>query len=96
MDVDFTAAIEWAPGGPPLRSLRLAEVLEAVAARPGQWAVVGRYRSVNSARTVASRLRKGHIGPPVRWELAVCPDAGGTAALYVRRLPDHYDPNEEP
>lgn len=60
---------------------RLALELEAVAARPGEWARIARYTSASGASAAATALRKNP--PKGRWEFrGVAKD--GASFLYVR------------
>jgi hypothetical protein len=77
--------VAWIDGEPPSPPLRLAELLERVAAKPETWAIAGSYPARSSATAIARRIRLGQIGPGGEWETAV---RAGTDRwdLYVRYL----------
>ena len=80
--------VHWIKGDPPHRKARLGDKLTEVTEQPGRWAVIGTYASTSSAWSVASRIRRGVLGPGGTWETQVNTCDDDTAALYVRFVTD--------
>jgi len=84
----------WTTPPPPRRARRLTNLLKRAATRPGRWFFIGTYASPSSASSVASRLKRGHIGPPGPWATACRRDDGGRGLLWVRFEGRHEDNGE--
>lgn len=76
--------VDWIEGDPPSNKARLSEKLAAVTERPSRWAIVGTYTTRGAASSVASRVRRGVLGPGGTWETQVGSHADGTAVLYAK------------
>jgi hypothetical protein len=81
--------VVWRPPGPPKRGPgKLFFVLLALKRRPGEWAEIGKYASVNAASATASRLQAhGTQRPDGDFEFTCRTRAGGGGVLFGRFRP---------
>jgi hypothetical protein len=78
---------------PPKGGLRrLAAALADARCHPSVWRFVGIYSSLGGAGSVASRIKRGRIGPGGNWTTACRKTERGDAKLWVRF--DGADPDE--